>query len=84
MASSIAVRRAIASSSLVKRLLNHGSSLRSVAAAPSTVRSFNTNTQMTSYDEGERGVDIDRRDRGVSRRRDASPSFFSGNKIRLP
>lgn len=77
MASSVAVRRATALSSLISRLLNNENSLRPVAAAPSTVRSFNTNTQMTSYDEGERGVDFDRRDRGVSRRRDAFPSFFT-------
>lgn len=76
MASSIAVRRVTASSPLIKRLLNNRSSLRPLAPAPSALRSFNTNTQMTSYDEGERGVDIDRRDRGVSRRRDAFPSFF--------
>lgn len=71
----LALRRATASS-LFNRLVNP---VRSASA----FRSFNTNTQMTAYDQDDRGVDVDRRsDRSVSRR-DAFPSLFSGNFSKL-
>lgn len=78
MASSLAFRRvANVSSPLLRKLIDVGS-LRTLAAAPSMVRSFNTNAQMTNYDEGDRSVDVERRPQsGVSRRRDSFPSFFS-------
>lgn len=82
MASSIALRRATNSLPLLERVIN-GSTIRPVTAAPCpwAVRSFNTNTQMTTYDDDERSVDVDRRDRGVSRRRDAFPGYFSGKNM---
>ncbi|XP_059642707.1 small heat shock protein, chloroplastic-like isoform X2 [Cornus florida] len=70
MASSIALRR-LAGSSLLSRLSNP---IRSA----SVLRSFNTNAQMTNYDDDDRSIDVDRRsDRGVSRRRESVPGFFS-------
>ncbi|KAL3497477.1 hypothetical protein ACH5RR_040209 [Cinchona calisaya] len=82
MASSLAFHRTaanVSSSPLFKKLFNNlGDSLRPLAAAPSAARSFNTNSQMTSYDEGDRSVDVQRRPDGfVSRHRDSFPSFFS-------
>ncbi|XP_071918120.1 small heat shock protein, chloroplastic-like [Coffea arabica] len=78
MASSLAFRRAAnVSSPLLMKLIDVGS-LRTLAAAPSMVRSFNTNAQMTTYGEGDRSVDVERRpESGVFRRRDSFPSFFS-------
>ncbi|KAK9277772.1 hypothetical protein L1049_007319 [Liquidambar formosana] len=77
MASSLALRRATASA-LFTRLLNP---IRSASIAPSVSRSFNTNAQMTHFDDGDdRTVEVDRRsaDRSVSRRsRDSAPDFFS-------
>ncbi|CAN4077963.1 unnamed protein product [Withania somnifera] len=70
MATSLALRRATASP-LFNRLVNP---IRSATL----FRSFNTNTQMTTYDDDDRGVDVDRRsDRSVSSRRDVFPNFFS-------
>nr|AIB08845.1 mitochondrial succinate dehydrogenase subunit 3 [Rhazya stricta] len=66
-----AVRRATVASPLLRSLIN-GSSLLSVAVASSALRSFDTDTQMTAYDDV-RSVDVDRRDHGVSRRRDSFP-----------
>lgn len=79
MASSLAFRRAANVSSPLLRKLIDVASVRPLAAAPSVVaRSFNTNAQMTAYDEGDRSVDVERRrESGISRRRDSFPSFFS-------
>ncbi|KAF3681145.1 Heat shock 22 kDa protein, mitochondrial [Capsicum annuum] len=74
MATSMALRR-VTISPLYNRLVNP---VRSASVAPSVFRSFNTNAQMASYDEDDRGVDVDRRSgRSVSRRQDGLPSFFS-------
>ncbi|CAN4127618.1 unnamed protein product [Withania somnifera] len=71
MATSLALKRTTASP-LFNRLVNP------VRPASVFFRSFNTNAQMTAYDEDDRGVDVDRRsDRSFSRRHDAFPSFFS-------
>ncbi|KAF3645083.1 Heat shock 22 kDa protein, mitochondrial [Capsicum annuum] len=70
MATSLALRRAT-TSPLFNRLVNP-------VRSASVFRSFNTNTQMTTYDDDDRSVEVDRRpDRSVSRRQDAFPSFFS-------
>ncbi|VFQ88750.1 unnamed protein product [Cuscuta campestris] len=77
MASSMAIRRAAAtSSSLFNRLVGPS---RQAAAAPSVFRSFNTNAQMKAYDDDDRAVDVRRRsDRSPSRRREASsPGYVS-------
>ncbi|XAR70452.1 hypothetical protein NMG60_11027305 [Bertholletia excelsa] len=74
MASFLALRGATASA-LFNRLLNPA---RSASSVPSVVRSFNTNSQMTRYDDDDRSLDVDRiPERSVSRRRDSVPSFFS-------
>ncbi|XP_009607580.1 small heat shock protein, chloroplastic [Nicotiana tomentosiformis] len=76
MATSLVLRRAATSSALFNRLVNP---VRFASVAPSVLRSFNTNAQMTTFDDDDdRSVDVDRRsDRSVSRRRDSFPSFFS-------
>ncbi|CAN4127617.1 unnamed protein product [Withania somnifera] len=61
MATSLALKRATASP-LFNRLVNP---IRSA----SVFRSFNTNSQMTAYEDDDRGVDVDHPD--------AFPSFFS-------
>lgn len=76
MAASLAVKRGtIGVATVLNKLLNP---LRSVSAVPSVQRCFNTNSsQMTAYDDDNRGVDVDRRaDTTVSRRRDND--LFSG------
>jgi len=76
MASSLFLRKATASS-LVGKLIDP---IRSASAVPSVARSFNTNAEMTTFDDGDRSVDVDRRsdqDRSVSRRGDSVPGFFS-------
>nr|WLR90807.1 HSP23.6-MITO [Selenicereus monacanthus]WLR90815.1 HSP23.5 [Selenicereus monacanthus] len=65
MASSLALRR-VAGSGIFRPV-------RSLAAAPSFTRSFNTNTQMVRADDDERD---ERSDRAVTRRREF-PGFFS-------
>ncbi|KAE8650061.1 small heat shock protein, chloroplastic isoform X2 [Cucumis sativus] len=72
MASSIALRRLAASSAT--KLFNP---VRSASVLPSSVlRSFNTNAQMTNYDDDDRSVDVDSRsDRSLSRSRDRYPGF---------
>uniref|UniRef100_A0A5B7BG28 SHSP domain-containing protein n=1 Tax=Davidia involucrata TaxID=16924 RepID=A0A5B7BG28_DAVIN len=74
MASSLALRRATAST-LFNKLVNP---IRSVSVTPSIAHSFNTNAQMTNYDDDDRSIQVDRRsDRSVSRRRDFAPGLFS-------
>ncbi|KAK6274963.1 hypothetical protein POUND7_004672 [Theobroma cacao] len=77
MASSIALRK-VPVSALFSKLVNF-SPVRTVSAAtPSVSRSFNTNTQVTNFNDEDRSVDVEHRsDRSVSRRRDYSPGFFS-------
>ncbi|CAI9274266.1 unnamed protein product [Lactuca saligna] len=70
MAASLAVKRGTTGvATVLNKLLNP---LRSVSAVPSVQRCFNTNSsQMTAYDDDNRGVDVDRRaDATISRRRD--------------
>ncbi|CAI9771549.1 unnamed protein product [Fraxinus pennsylvanica] len=75
MASSLALRRAVRGPAFFNRLLFPG---RVCSVAPSVKRSYNTNAQMTPYDEGDRRVDVERRsDSSVTRRRDDFPTFFS-------
>ncbi|CAH9086447.1 unnamed protein product [Cuscuta europaea] len=76
MASSMAVRRAAATTSaLFNKFVNPA---RQAAAAPSVFRSFNTNAQMTAYEDDDRDVDVERRSgRSLSRRRDSFPGAFS-------
>ncbi|XP_009763042.1 small heat shock protein, chloroplastic-like [Nicotiana sylvestris] len=75
MATSLVLRRATTASALLNRLVTP---VRSASVAPSVFRSFNTNAQMTTFDDDDdRSVDVDRRsDPSVSRRRDSFPSFF--------
>ncbi|XP_050375722.1 heat shock 22 kDa protein, mitochondrial-like isoform X2 [Argentina anserina] len=69
---SIALRRA-SSPSIFSKLFNP---VRSVSAAPSVSRSFNTNVQRSSYDDDDRSVSVDRTSRGSpSRRRDPIDVF---------
>ncbi|KAL8103202.1 23.5 kDa heat shock protein, mitochondrial-like [Apium graveolens] len=71
MASSLALRR---SASLFRNLLNSHA-----RATPVASRFFNTNAQMTTFDDDDRrDVDVDRRsDRSVNRRGDSFfPDFF--------
>ncbi|KAG7015728.1 Heat shock 22 kDa protein, mitochondrial [Cucurbita argyrosperma subsp. argyrosperma] len=71
MASSIALRRLAANSAA--KLFNP---VRSASVLPSVGRSFNTNAQMTSYNDDERSVDVDRSsDRSLSRSYDRFPGF---------
>ncbi|KAA0041093.1 small heat shock protein [Cucumis melo var. makuwa] len=72
MASSIALRRLAASSA--SKLIRP---VRSASVLPSSVgRSFNTDAQMTNYDDHDRSLDVDRRsDRSLSRSRDRYPGF---------
>ncbi|KAL2489657.1 23.6 kDa heat shock protein [Forsythia ovata] len=75
MASSFALRRAVGGAALFNRLLNP---VRVCSVAPSATRSYNTNTQMTPYNEDDRRFDVDRRsDRSVSRRGDEFQTFFT-------
>ncbi|KAI3711048.1 hypothetical protein L2E82_40852 [Cichorium intybus] len=70
MAASLALKRGTTGVAAVfNKLLNP---IRSVSAIPSVQRCFNSgSSQMTAYDDGDRGVDVDRRsDTSVSRRRD--------------
>ncbi|KAK4262609.1 hypothetical protein QN277_028150 [Acacia crassicarpa] len=61
---------------LFSRLLNGHLSV--VRCAPSVSRSFNTNAQLSNYDDDDRSVDIDRRaGSSAAHRRDSVPSFFS-------
>lgn len=65
MAYALALKRAAASSLLNKLLMP----IRSVAAT-SLTRPFSTDTQMTTYDDDDRDLDVDRhRDTSVSSRR---------------
>ncbi|XWS61982.1 hypothetical protein CRYUN_Cryun07bG0171700 [Craigia yunnanensis] len=77
MASLIALRR-VSVSSLFSKLVNL-SPVRTVSVAtPSVSRSFNTNAQVTNFNDEDRSVDVERRsDRSFSRRRENSPGFFS-------
>lgn len=72
MASSLALRR---SASLFRNLL-----ISHARATPAASRFFNTNAQMTTFDDDDRrDVDVDRRsDRSVNRRGD---SFFPGSLL---
>lgn len=74
MACSLSLKR-VTSSSFFNNLL------RSVSAAPSVARSFSTNaSEVTTFDNDDRSVDVDRRsDRSLSRRGDSVPAFFSGS-----
>ncbi|CAH9086449.1 unnamed protein product [Cuscuta europaea] len=76
MASSMAIRRAAATTSaLFNKLVIPA---RQASAVPSVFRSFNTNAQMTAYEDDDRDVDVERRSgRSVSRRRDTFPGAFS-------
>ncbi|XP_062146740.1 small heat shock protein, chloroplastic [Alnus glutinosa] len=72
MASSFVLRR-VTVPTLLARLVNP---IRSASVAPSLSRSFNTNAQVSGFDEDDRAVDVDRRsDRSVSYGR--GPGFFS-------
>ncbi|KAA8521392.1 hypothetical protein F0562_012046 [Nyssa sinensis] len=72
MASSIALRRATAST-LFNKLVNSARS----ASIPSISRCFNTNTQVTKYNDDDRCIQVDRRsDHSVSRPRDFSSALF--------
>ncbi|XP_022735820.1 F-box protein At5g03100-like [Durio zibethinus] len=54
-------------------------------ATPSVIRSFNTNSQVTNFNNEDRSVDVERRsDRFVSRCRGTSPRFFSGSSFLSP
>ncbi|XVE57668.1 hypothetical protein DITRI_Ditri04bG0108000 [Diplodiscus trichospermus] len=77
MVSSVALRRVPVSTLFSK--LGNLSPLRTVSVAtPSVSRSFNTNAQVTKFNDEDRSVDVEHRsDRSVSGRRDYSPSFFS-------
>ncbi|XP_050265847.1 small heat shock protein, chloroplastic-like [Quercus robur] len=69
MASSIALRR-VAAPTLLSKLFNP---IRSISLAPSLSRSFNTNTQLSKFDDHD---DVDRRsDQSITRRR--GPAFFT-------
>lgn len=81
MASSLALRRAAAASSVFPRLAYP---LRAASVAPGVARSFNTSSQMRRYDDdddvdaSDGGDDVSRRsDRFVSRRH--QPGLFSGS-----
>ncbi|OMO52457.1 hypothetical protein COLO4_37189 [Corchorus olitorius] len=77
MASSIALRR-VHVSTLFSKLSNF-SPLRTISAAtPSVSRSFNTDAQVTNFNDEDRSVDVQRRSApSISRRSDYSPGFFS-------
>lgn len=72
MAYSVTLRRA-AAPTLLSKLLNP---IRTVSVAPSVSRSFNTNAQITTFnDDDDRAVEFDRRsNRSVSRR--SGSDFF--------
>ncbi|CAM8956987.1 unnamed protein product [Rhodiola kirilowii] len=76
MAASLALKRAVATSSLFSKLLNPS---RLVELAPTASRLFNTNAQMTCYDDSDdSSLEVNQRDRSVSnRRRPDVPSVFS-------
>ncbi|CAM9001572.1 unnamed protein product [Rhodiola kirilowii] len=76
MAASLALKRAAATSSLFSKLLNPS---RPVQLAPTASRFFNTNAQMTRYDDSDdSNLEVDQRDRSVSNRvRPGVPSVFS-------
>ncbi|KAI5328487.1 PREDICTED: small [Prunus dulcis] len=77
MASSVSIllRRASAPT-LFSKL---SSPIRSASVSPLVYRSFNSNAQVTSYDQDDRRVPVDRSttDRSPFRRRDLGPTFFS-------
>ena len=76
MASSIALRR-VAAPALLSKLFNP---IRSISLAPSLSRSFNTNTQLSKFDDHD---DVDRRsDQFITRRR--GPAFFTGSCYLTP
>jgi HSP20 family protein len=78
MASSFVLRR-VTVPTLFARLVNP---IRSASVAPSLSRSFNTNAQVSGFDEDDRAVDVNRRsDRSVSYGR--GPGFFSGSLFSL-
>ncbi|KAF9619029.1 hypothetical protein IFM89_004373 [Coptis chinensis] len=78
MASSVVLRRASSTASTLLKNKSFFNSLRSTAVAPSVQRSFNTNAQMTEYDQDDcSSLDIDRRPGYATRRYDSPASFFS-------
>ncbi|KAF9600095.1 hypothetical protein IFM89_002568 [Coptis chinensis] len=78
MASSVVLRRASSTASTLLKNKSFFNSLRSTAVAPSVQRSFNTNAQMTEYDQDDRSsLDIDRRPGYATRRYDSPASFIS-------
>ncbi|XP_022857727.1 small heat shock protein, chloroplastic-like [Olea europaea var. sylvestris] len=76
MASSLTLlRRVVGDVVLFNRLLFPD---RVCSVAPSITRFYNTNTQMTTYDEHHRIVDVDRRSNSfVTRHHDNFPTFYS-------
>ncbi|KAM7525580.1 hypothetical protein LguiA_015482 [Lonicera macranthoides] len=79
MACSLSLKRATSSPLFSNLLRSVTSPIRSVSAAPSVARSFNTNaSEVTTFDNGDQSVDVDRlSDRSLYRRGDSIPSFFS-------
>ncbi|KAK8285190.1 hypothetical protein V6Z12_D08G207800 [Gossypium hirsutum] len=76
MAYSTALRR-VPVSTLFSKLANLSPARTVSVAFPTVARSFNTNAQLTKFNDEDRSVDVQRQsDRSVSRRRD-SPRFFS-------
>ncbi|KAG4188543.1 hypothetical protein ERO13_A08G170900v2 [Gossypium hirsutum] len=76
MAYSTALRR-VPVSTLVSKLANLSPARTVSVATPTVARSFNTNAQLTNFNDEDRSVNVQRQsDRSVSRRRD-SPRFFS-------
>ncbi|KAL4583731.1 hypothetical protein LXL04_008314 [Taraxacum kok-saghyz] len=76
MAAYLALKRGTTAATLFNKLLTP---IRSASATPCVRRCFNTNaSQVSTYDDFNRTVDVDRRpDSSVSRRRDGD--FFSGD-----
>ncbi|KAJ0049320.1 hypothetical protein Pint_15881 [Pistacia integerrima] len=70
MASSIALRRGICSSTSTSTLFTK------LLRPASLSRSFNTNAQLSNRDDGNRNVDVERRSVSASRDSSSSPSFF--------
>ncbi|KAB2070821.1 hypothetical protein ES319_A08G180400v1 [Gossypium barbadense] len=76
MAYSTALRR-VPVSTLFSKLANLSPARTVSVATPTVARSFNTNAQLTNFNDEDRSVNVQRQsDRSVSRRRD-SPRFFS-------
>ncbi|PPS07980.1 hypothetical protein GOBAR_AA12656 [Gossypium barbadense] len=81
MAYSTALRR-VPVSTLFSKLANLSPARTVSVATPTVARSFNTNAQLTNFNDEDRSVNVQRQsDRSVSRRRD-SPRFFSGWDMR--